>query len=189
MARIIIYGDINFLPLYVSVDGGKEITISGKCPRSITIPAGSHRIFATTVSKLERRTNGFLDNDFLSTATLALQNSTNTTIEGQLNFGSTDVLLIQVEQVGMKTKVYNKLVSDAEVNDYIHAEDVLDYKEREAGQKNKWVVLLLCFFFGVFGVHRFYEKKIFTGIVYLLTLGLFGFGVLIDFFKILFRPA
>ena len=66
---------------------------------------------------------------------------------------------------------------------------VVEFGAKEPGQKNKWVALLLCFFFGAFGVHRFYEGKIGTGILYLLTLGVFGFGVLIDFFKILFRKA
>lgn len=41
-----------------------------------------------------------------------------------------------------------------------------------------WILLT---FLGVFGVHRFYMGKIFTGLLYLLTLGLFGLGVLYDF--------
>lgn len=54
--------------------------------------------------------------------------------------------------------------------------------------KNKWVSLLLCFFLGAFGAHKFYEGKIGMGILYLLTVGLFGIGALIDFFVILFKP-
>lgn len=44
--------------------------------------------------------------------------------------------------------------------------------------------LLLCFFFGVFGVHRFYVGKVGTGILQLLTLGGFGIWALIDFIMI-----
>ena len=54
--------------------------------------------------------------------------------------------------------------------------------------KNKWVALILCFFFGVFGIHRFYEGKIGTGIIWFFTLGLFGIGAFIDFIRILFKP-
>lgn len=52
--------------------------------------------------------------------------------------------------------------------------------------KSRWVALALCFFLGEFGVHRFYVGKIGSGILYLCTFGLFGFGWLIDFFTILF---
>ena len=54
--------------------------------------------------------------------------------------------------------------------------------------KNKWVALVLCFFFGAFGVHKFYEGKILLGVVYLFTLGIFGIGVLVDFIRLLFKP-
>ena len=41
-----------------------------------------------------------------------------------------------------------------------------------------WVLLT---FLGVFGLHRFYQGKILTGLLYLLTAGLVGFGVIYDF--------
>lgn len=50
--------------------------------------------------------------------------------------------------------------------------------------KNRLAAILLCFFFGVFGVHRFYAGKIGTGILWLLTFGCFGIGYLIDFILI-----
>lgn len=46
--------------------------------------------------------------------------------------------------------------------------------------KNKMVALLLCIFLGGIGAHRFYVGKIGTGILYLLTGGLFGIGWVID---------
>lgn len=54
--------------------------------------------------------------------------------------------------------------------------------------KNKWLALLLCLFAGYLGAHRFYEGKIGTGILYLCTMGLFGFGVLVDLIILLTRP-
>lgn len=52
--------------------------------------------------------------------------------------------------------------------------------------KNKWVALLLCIFFGLIGAHKFYEGKIGMGILYIFTGGIFGIGLVIDFFKLLF---
>jgi TM2 domain-containing membrane protein YozV len=45
--------------------------------------------------------------------------------------------------------------------------------------------LLLCFFFGVFGVHRFYVGKVGTGILQLVTLGGLGIWAFIDFILII----
>jgi TM2 domain-containing membrane protein YozV len=43
------------------------------------------------------------------------------------------------------------------------------------------IAWLLLTFLGVFGAHRFYMGKWGTGILYLLTFGLLGIGVLYDF--------
>ncbi|UCE83153.1 MAG: TM2 domain-containing protein [Deltaproteobacteria bacterium] len=44
-----------------------------------------------------------------------------------------------------------------------------------------WILLT---FLGFFGIHRMYMGKWFTGIIYLLTFGFFGFGYLYDFWTL-----
>ena len=51
--------------------------------------------------------------------------------------------------------------------------------------KSRLVALLLCWFLGLFGVHRFYVGKTGTGILQLLTLGGLGIWALIDFIMII----
>ena len=46
--------------------------------------------------------------------------------------------------------------------------------------KSRLVALLLCVFLGYLGIHRFYAGKIGTGILWLLTGGIFGIGALVD---------
>ena len=56
------------------------------------------------------------------------------------------------------------------------------------GQKSpkSWIAaLLLCFFLGSLGVHRFYVGKIGTGILMLVTLGALGLWTLIDLIVII----
>ncbi len=49
-------------------------------------------------------------------------------------------------------------------------------------QQNKWIItLILCWFLGVFGVHRFYTGYVGIGIIQLLTLGGCGIWTIVDF--------
>ena len=59
-------------------------------------------------------------------------------------------------------------------------------KLNQEKENKEWlVVMLLCFFLGGLGVHRFYVGKIGTGIAQLLTCGGCGIWALIDFVMIL----
>lgn len=53
-------------------------------------------------------------------------------------------------------------------------------------EKSRIVALLLCFFLGFLGFHRFYVGKTGTGLLYMFTGGFFVIGWVIDLFMILF---
>ena len=52
------------------------------------------------------------------------------------------------------------------------------------GPINYSVAWILLTFLGIFGLHRFYMGKWATGILYLLTVGLLGIGVLYDYWTL-----
>jgi len=54
----------------------------------------------------------------------------------------------------------------------------------ESGSKNYDLAWVLLTFFGLFGLHRFYMGKWFTGILYLLTGGLLGLGYIYDYWTL-----
>ena len=55
----------------------------------------------------------------------------------------------------------------------------------DVSPKSRLVALLLCFFLGSLGIHRFYVGKIGTGILMLITLGFLGIWTFIDFIIII----
>ena len=50
----------------------------------------------------------------------------------------------------------------------------------QQGEINYTVAWILLTFLGIFGIHRFYMGKWFTGLLYLLTGGIIGLGYLYD---------
>lgn len=52
------------------------------------------------------------------------------------------------------------------------------YTDGSTSYSLAWILLI---FLGAFGVHRMYMGKWITGIIYLVTLGLFGVGIIYDF--------
>lgn len=50
--------------------------------------------------------------------------------------------------------------------------------------RSKGIAYLLLIFFGYLGIHKFYLGKVFVGIVYILTGGLFFIGIIYDLFTL-----
>ena len=54
----------------------------------------------------------------------------------------------------------------------------------KSSPKKRWIAIILCLFLGYAGAHRFYVGKWKTGLVWLCTMGAFGWGYLIDLFRL-----
>ena len=80
------------------------------------------------------------------------------------------------------TEKVKKILNVEQVEDYVVPVGVSSSGQSE---KDWFVALLLCLFLGGIGVHRFYAGKIGSGILYILTAGVFGIGVLVDLIKII----
>lgn len=52
-------------------------------------------------------------------------------------------------------------------------------------QKKQLITLVLCFFFGYFGIHYLYLNRHKMFLLYLFTCGLLGFGYFIDLIRII----
>lgn len=59
-------------------------------------------------------------------------------------------------------------------------------KVKTKSEKSFLATLLLMFFLGIFGFHRFYVGKVWTGLMFLFTGGWFGLGVIWDFVMLVF---
>jgi TM2 domain-containing membrane protein YozV len=53
-------------------------------------------------------------------------------------------------------------------------------------KKSQLTVFLLCLFFGFSGAHRFYTGYVWLGVLYILTGGILGIGIIVDLLFILF---
>lgn len=62
-------------------------------------------------------------------------------------------------------------------------EDKKKKYEKSKYPKSRTIDTLLCMILGIFGAHRFYEGKIKSGILWMVTFGCLGIGWLIDYIK------
>ena len=91
----------------------------------------------------------------------------------------------QVETIAQSTATPNITINNSNAN--VNTNTNVNVA-RGGKACNKWVALLLCFFLGFFGAHKFYEGKTGMGIIYIFTGGLFCIGLVFDVIALLAKP-
>ncbi|MBR3864709.1 MAG: NINE protein [Clostridia bacterium] len=81
-----------------------------------------------------------------------------------------------------RLRAQERAINEANHNYYSNSQSEVKYC-------NKWVAFILCYIFGFFGAHKFYEGKHKQGLIYLCTVGIFGIGWFFDLLIILFKPT
>lgn len=92
----------------------------------------------------------------------------------------------QVEEIRRETAAPQVVINNSNANSNVNQN--LGDAYAASRKRNKWVAFLLCLFLGYLGAHKFYEGKSGKGVLYLLTVGLFGIGWIIDCIALLFKP-
>lgn len=92
----------------------------------------------------------------------------------------------QVEE--LKSNDKNIIINNSAGSSASAAASVTPVFVSHGNAKNKWTAFFLCLCLGMFGAHKFYEGKTVMGIIYLLTLGLFGIGWIVDCILLLMKP-
>ena len=93
---------------------------------------------------------------------------------------------IKCKHCGEDLEGDDKNEMNAENNVKEQSKNTSDVNKEENNEQKEWLVtLLLSFFLGVLGIHRFYTGHTKTGVAQLLTLGGCGIWAFIDFIIIL----
>lgn len=92
----------------------------------------------------------------------------------------------QVEEIRRDAPAPQVVINNANTNSNVN--ENANNAFAASRRRSKWTAFFLCLFLGWLGAHKFYEGKTGTGVLYLLTVGLFGFGWIIDCIALLFKP-
>lgn len=91
-----------------------------------------------------------------------------------------------LEDARVTALCYWDVKKDIDDRSKIVAEIINDKRDAELKERHNKALtaFLLCLFLGFLGAHRFYFKQWKVGVIYFLTVGLFGIGWIVDCFRL-----
>ncbi len=105
----------------------------------------------------------------------------NSTLRRGIKGAAVSLPIARGEYTDAVTETVRKILEGEQVEDYVAPE----IPAGEEPKKDWLITLLLCLFLGGLGIHRYYVGKIGTGILWMITGGVFGIGYLVDLIKII----
>jgi len=137
-----------------------------------------------TFVKNKSHVNVYANNIFIQSIHVT-KNTTRVNFKDEdISFDSLDsfkLVMLKIEEK-LKNELNEPLVIPSPVSEFKEPLAKHDPKVNIMPSKNKSSVLILCIIgiLGFCGLHRFYVGKVGTGVLWLLTFGLFGIGQLVD---------
>lgn len=86
----------------------------------------------------------------------------------------------------MVVNIYNQEKQAKKAPEIVERVVYVDRPAPAVSRKRRSVSLVLCLLLGIFGAHKFYERRYGMGLMYLFSYGLFGIGVLVDLLRLIF---
>lgn len=174
---------------FLKIDGGKQIALSDDLV--IPIAAGVHNLQFSSQSSAQRglaNLNAAVGNYRLAAS--AEKNAVDGIITETFYKNSMMRLVVVSDASGHILDLPQYQMSQLDENEIKEIEEICSEREVAAAeyeQKTIKVEFLLCLILGWIGAHKFYRGKMGGGLLYLITMGMFGLGWFLDSIVLLFK--